>query len=183
MANKESAQNLDEFSKAVSGKEGIKWSDYEKIQNIKKEDISKTKTYIDNEIKRIQSLPQDQQTDLGSWEGYRASIDTIEKNWKSGALTITQHKEESHNQTLEKTKAKLVEFFGSKPVAPAIVEDTPASAAPAPVPVTPVLEHKDKTVASDLKATKAEIFILTPQQAITTLNTTFADKKFDMKNF
>lgn len=64
MINKESAQTLDEFSKAISSKEGVKWSDYQKIQNIKKEDISMTKAYIETEIKRIKSLPTDQQTDL-----------------------------------------------------------------------------------------------------------------------
>ncbi len=80
-----------------------------------------------------------------------------------------------------------MEFFGIKPVAPARV-DAPAKATsttldtPAPAATTlDAITHK--TDNSALKSEPAEIIMSSPQEAITIINRTFADKNFDMKNF
>jgi hypothetical protein len=88
MANKYTAQLLEDFAstkKDGSNRHEVKWKDYEKIQNMKRQDVTDSKKFINDELERISKLQgkpdgtlytdAEKQEMKKEWEHLKASIE------------------------------------------------------------------------------------------------------------
>ncbi len=120
--NLSTAQKIDDFHEQEKKNEWIKWADYETIQNIEEKDIPELKRYLDREINRIYAVQnnpdgsprtlEQKDAEAVSWKRYLNSVNTLEISWRSDALQVHNHHQETYVATTEKTRAKLKELFG-----------------------------------------------------------------------
>lgn len=157
MFSKYTAEMLEEFSQAKkNNKIEVRYSDFDKIRNISKNDMISARKDIQEEIKRIDALKApDGKTDLpqaekdakkAEWIRLQDSMDALEKSWTSGTLQIEKHREERRDEVVQLTRKQLATLFDVVSVppstlTPAAIDPFPVVSAPAPVPAittTPV---------------------------------------------